>query len=79
MDIKGAYLNGKLQERVYMRQPEGLEDGTGRICLLVKKLYGLKQAGREWNKELDSKLRKKGYSRLVRSDPCVYVWRRIGA
>ena len=74
MDIKGAYLNGKLKERVYMRQPEGFGDGTGRVCLLIKTLYGLKQAGREWNKELDSKLRKKGYSRL-RSDPCVYVWR----
>ena len=57
-----------------MRQPEGFEDGTGRVCLLIKTLYGLKQAGREWNKELDSKLRKKGYARL-RSDPCVYVWR----
>ena len=70
MDIKGAYLNGKLKECVYMRQPEGFGDGTGRVCLLIKTLYGLKQAGREWNKELDSKLRKKGYSRL-RSDPCV--------
>jgi len=73
MDIKGAYLNGKLKEHMYMRQLEGFEDGTEHICLLVKMLYSLKQAGWEWNKELDSKLRKKGYSHL-RSDPCVYVW-----
>jgi hypothetical protein len=74
LDVKGAYLNGKLKERVYMRQPEGHEDRTGRVCLLIKTLYGLKQAGREWNLELDAKLRKKGYARL-RSDPCVYTWR----
>ena len=58
MDIKGAYLNGTLKERVYMRQPEGFDDGSGHICRLIKTLYGLKQAGREWNIEFDSKLRK---------------------
>jgi hypothetical protein len=74
LDIKGAYLNGILKERVYMKQPEGYGDGTDRICLLVKTLYGLKQAGREWNLELDTKLTKKGYNSLD-SDPCVYIWR----
>ena len=56
-----------------MRQPEGYEDGTGRICMLIKTLYSLKQARREWNNELDAKLRKRGYMRL-QSDPCMYVW-----
>ena len=64
MDIKGAYLNGTLKERVYMQQPEGFADGTGQVCLLIKTLYGLKQAGREWNIKLDTKLRKRGYARL---------------
>jgi Reverse transcriptase (RNA-dependent DNA polymerase) len=32
MDVKGAYLNGILQENVFMRQPEGYDDGSGRIC-----------------------------------------------
>jgi len=72
MDIKGAYLNGILQETVYMKQPEGYEDGTGRVCKLIKTLYGLKQSGREWNKQLDEKLRSHGYKRLI-SDPCAYV------
>jgi len=58
MDVKGAYLNGILKEKVYMRQPEGYEDSTGRVCELIKTLYGLKQSGREWNKELDEKLKK---------------------
>jgi hypothetical protein len=74
MDVKGAYLNGTLKERVYMRQPEGFEDGTQRVCLLVKTLYGLKQSGREWNIELDTKMRQNGYTLLL-SDPCVYLQR----
>ena len=74
MDVKGAYLNGTLKERVYMRQPDGYEDGTERSCLLVKTLYGLKQSGREWNIELDGKLKKHDFIRL-KSDPCVYTRR----
>jgi len=55
-----------------MRQPEGYDDGTRRVCLLIKTLYSLKQAGREWNLEFDTKLHKKGYAHL-RSDPCIYI------
>jgi hypothetical protein len=72
MDVKGAYLNGKLQEHVYMRQPDGYSDGTDRVCQLVKTLYGLKQAGREWNRELDNRLKTIGFKSLT-SDPCVYT------
>lgn len=72
MDVKGAYLNGTLKEKVYMRQPEGFDDGTGQVCELIKTLYGLKQSGRKWNKELDKKLRKCGFERL-QSDPCAYI------
>jgi hypothetical protein len=39
MDIKGAYLNGILQETIYMQQPEGCEDGTDRVCKLNKTMY----------------------------------------
>ena len=78
MDVKGAYLNGTLNETVYMRQPEGYEDKLERTCLLIKTLYGLKQAGREWNKELDRKLQKHNFKRL-RSDPCAYTRGKQGA
>jgi len=44
MDIKGAYLNGILQETIYMKQLEGFGDGTSRVCKLIKTLYGLKQS-----------------------------------
>ena len=73
LDVKGAYLNGILKETIYMRQPKGYGDGTNHVCQLIKTLYGLKQAGREWNLELDRKLRGKRYIRL-RSDVCVYIW-----
>ena len=72
MDVKGDCLNGYLQERVYMRQPDGYDDGTNHICHLVKTLYGLKQAGREWNKVLDCKLKGIGFIPL-KSDPCTYI------
>jgi len=72
MDIKGAYLNGILQEIIYMRQPEGFGDGTSRVCKLIKTLYGLKQSRREWNKQLDEKMRSHRYKRLT-SDSCTYV------
>jgi hypothetical protein len=72
MDVKGAYLNGMLKETVYMRQPTGYEDNTGCTCQLIKMLYGLKQSGCEWNKELDNKLKKHDFNQL-RSDPCTYI------
>lgn len=74
MDIKGAYLNGILQEKIYMRQPEGYEDGTDQVCELVKTLYGLKQSGCKWNREFDSKIRSFSFHRL-KTDPCVYIKR----
>ena len=64
MDIKGAYLNGILQETIYMKQPKGWEDGMDQVCQLIKTLYGLKQAGQEWNKQFDMKLKQHGYNCL---------------
>lgn len=49
-----------------------LADNTGRICELIKTLYGLKQSGQEWNMELDGKLKKFSFQCLC-SDPCVYI------
>ncbi|GJP41042.1 hypothetical protein CLOM_g687 [Closterium sp. NIES-68] len=43
MDIVTAFLNGIILEEVYMKQPEGLDDGSGRVCRLKKAIYGLKQ------------------------------------
>ena len=45
VDVVGAYLNGTLHETIYMAQPPDYEEGTGRVSLLIKALYGLRQAG----------------------------------
>ena len=55
-----------------MRQPEGFEDGTSRVCLLIHSLYRLKQSGRAWNKTLDTHLKTLGYQQL-NADHCVYI------
>jgi len=46
MDVKTAFLNGDLEEEIYMDQPEGfiVKRQENRVCKLVKSLYGLKQA-----------------------------------
>ncbi|KAI3751332.1 hypothetical protein L2E82_22401 [Cichorium intybus] len=51
MDVKIAFLNGKLTEDVYMNQPEGFEDTKhpDKVCKLERSIYGLKQASRSWN------------------------------
>jgi Reverse transcriptase (RNA-dependent DNA polymerase) len=56
IDIKGAYLNGELtdKETIYMSQPPGypVPSSSGKVCLLQKTLYGLKQSGRRWYQKL---------------------------
>lgn len=71
MDAITAFLQGDLTESVYMEQPEGYNDGSGRVCKLQKAIYGLKQAGHEWNKKLDRALLEVGMIKS-RSDPCIY-------
>src|SRR5579862_6779626 len=55
MDVKTAFLNGSLDESIYMVQPEGfIEKGhLGKVCKLQKSIYGLKQASRSWNIRFD--------------------------
>ena len=55
MDVKTAFLNGELEEEIYMEQPESFATpgNKRKVCRLVKTLYGLKQAPKEWHKKFD--------------------------
>jgi hypothetical protein len=48
MNMKATFLNGDLEEEVYMKQPEGFDDNNQKACKLRKSIYGLKQASRQW-------------------------------
>ena len=53
MDVKTAFLNGDLNEEIYMEQPEGfvVSGQEKKVCRLVKSLYGLKQAPKHWHEK----------------------------
>ncbi|KAI3710200.1 hypothetical protein L2E82_39974 [Cichorium intybus] len=74
MDVKTAFLKGKLSEDVYMTQLEGFVQSKypNRVCKLVKSIYGLKQASRSWNLCFDEKIKEFGFSRS-KDESCVYV------
>ncbi|KAI3718757.1 hypothetical protein L6452_19640 [Arctium lappa] len=65
MDVKTAFLNGKLKEEVYVSQPEGFfdKDRPYYVYFLDKTLYGLKQAPRAWYDELSAFLVKSGFTK----------------
>ena len=67
MDVKSTFLNGYLEEEVYIKKPEGFQptDNPDNVCKLKKALYGLKQAPRAWYHRLDKYLRGKGFKKLV--------------
>lgn len=71
LDAVTAFLNGDLSEEIYMLQPKGYNDGTGRVCKLLKSLYGLKQSSRVWNEKLNTVLLSTGLQRSS-MDRCVY-------
>ena len=58
MDIKTAFLNGVIEEEVYIEQPEGfdVEDGETHVCRLHRALYKLKQAPQAWYSRIDNYL-----------------------
>ena len=65
MDVKSVFLNGFIQEEVYVEQPPGFEDfeKPNHVYKLQKTLYGLKQAPRAWYERLSKFLIEKGFSR----------------
>ncbi|KAK4372554.1 hypothetical protein RND71_007938 [Anisodus tanguticus] len=74
MDVKTAFLNGDLEEEIYIEQPEGyvVPGQEKKVCRLVKSLYGLKQTPKQWHKKFDSTLLSNGFA-INECDKCVYM------
>jgi hypothetical protein len=70
-DVKTAFLYGTIDEVIYMQQPEGFDDGTDKVCLLKKSLYGLKQSPRCWNATFKAFLDSHDLKQSA-SDPCLF-------
>nr|GEY83007.1 zinc finger, CCHC-type [Tanacetum cinerariifolium] len=73
MDVKTAFLNGDLDEEIYMKQPEGfvMPGHESKVCKLKKSLYGLKQAPKQWHQKFVDVVLSNGFS-LNQADKCVY-------
>jgi hypothetical protein len=74
MDIKTVFLNGGLYENVYMAQPKSfVREGKENLrCHLIKSIYGLKQASRQWYLKFDETIRKFGFKENE-EDNCIYA------
>ena len=74
MDAKYAFLNGNLEDEVYIEKPEGLllSEKEDYVCKLKKALYGLKKSSRAWFSRLDSYLKQQWYKRGV-PDSNIYI------
>jgi hypothetical protein len=79
MDVKSAFLNGFLQEEIYVEQPEGfsVKGQEDRVYLLKKALYGLKQAPRVWYNRINDHLLQLGFQKSL-SEATLYV-KHVGA
>ncbi|KAG8492662.1 hypothetical protein CXB51_010306 [Gossypium anomalum] len=74
LDVKSAFLNGFLEEEIYIDQPQGfvVSSKEQKVYKLKKALYGLKQAPRAWSTRIDSYLLSLGFERSI-SEPTLYV------
>ena len=73
MNVKTTFLNGDLEEEVYMKQPEGFSsnDGEHLVCRLRKSIYGLKQASRQWYLKFHDVISSFDFEENI-MDQCIY-------
>lgn len=73
LDVNNAFLHGTLSDEIYMTPPQGYSKARpGQVCKLVKSLYGLKQASREWNVEFCRVLFAYGFTQSAH-DHCLFT------
>lgn len=79
IDFDTAFLNGDLEETIYMKQPEGFQVGKpGQVFRLIKAMPGFKQASRAWYQKLDTALRELGFIR-TKCDSNIYTLKKDGS
>ena len=73
MDVKTTFLNGSLEETIYMIQLEGFitKGQKNKVCKLQKSIYGLKQTSRSWNIKFDQSVKSFGFIQCP-YEHCVY-------
>ena len=74
MDVKTTFLNGELDEEIYMEQTEGfvVQGQENKVCKLLKSLYGIKQASKQWHEKFDPTMLSHGF-KINESNKCVYI------
>ena len=74
MDVKTTFMNGVIEEEVYIKQPQGfkVKDIVTHVCKLKNDLYGLKQAPRAWHGRIDRFLTNLGFTKS-KSNPNLYM------
>jgi len=72
MDVKCAFMNGDMNEDIYMQQIEGFVSNPSLVCRLKKSLYGLKQTPRAWYAKIDGFLLSLSFVQC-KYDPNVYL------
>ena len=73
MDVKTAFLNGDIDEELYMMQPKGFVDpkDANKVCKLQRSIHGLKQASRSWNFRFDEVIKEFGFVQTY-GEACIY-------
>ena len=72
LDVKCSYINGDMNEDIYMYQYKGFVSNPYLVCMLKKSLYGLKQDPKAWHAKIDGFLLSHNFVRC-KSDPNVYL------
>ena len=72
LDIKTAFLNATVKENIYIQPPEGVTTTTKQVLKLNKALYGIKQAPREWNENINKYLLSIKFKRCIK-ESCIYI------
>lgn len=71
-DIKNAFTESELKEDIYLKAPFGIDVKKGQALKVLRSLYGLKQAARDWNLLLKKELIKWGFVQSL-ADPCLFT------